>query len=139
MDRVRLLEKPLLRTDLARVAVGDTVSVHLKIKEGDKERTQIFTGLVIGIRGGGLGETFTVRRIVSGEGVERILPMHSPLIEKIEVVSKGKVRRAKLRYLRARTGKGTRLEVILGGEEGAEGAPAASSGAREAKAPSATS
>jgi large subunit ribosomal protein L19 len=120
MDRVRLLEKPLLRTDLPRVAVGDTVAVSLKIKEGDKERTQVYTGVVIGIRGGGLGETFTVRRLVAGEGVERILPLHSPLIERIEVLSKGKVRRAKLRYLRNRTGKATRLEAVLGdiGEEG---------------------
>jgi large subunit ribosomal protein L19 len=133
MDRVRLLEKPLLRTDLPRVTVGDTVSVHLKIKEGDKERTQVYTGLVIGIRGGGLGETFTVRRIVAGEGVERILPLHSPLIEKIEIVSRGKVRRAKLRYLRARTGKSTRLEAVLGDVAGTEGAAS-----EPAKAPRAT-
>lgn len=123
MDRVRLLEKPLQRTDLVKPSVGDTVAVSLKIKEGDKERTQVFTGVVIGIRGGGLGETFTVRRIVAGEGVERILPLHSPLIEKIEVQSSGKVRRAKLRYMRARTGKATRLEALVG-EDAAEAAPA---------------
>ncbi|MFM8387504.1 MAG: 50S ribosomal protein L19 [Planctomycetia bacterium] len=120
MDRVRLLEKPLLRTDITKPSVGDTVAVSLKIKEGDKERTQVFSGVVIGIRGGGLGETFTVRRIVAGEGVERILPLHSPLIEKIEVVSSGKVRRAKLRYMRARTGKATRLEALVGEDEAAE-------------------
>lgn len=120
MDRVRLLEKPLLRTDITKPSVGDTVAVSLKIKEGDKERTQVFSGVVIGIRGGGLGETFTVRRIVAGEGVERILPLHSPLIEKIEVVSSGKVRRAKLRYMRARTGKATRLETLVGEDEAAE-------------------
>lgn len=123
MDRVRLLEKPLQRTDLVKPEVGDTLAVSLKIKEGDKERTQVFTGVVIGIRGGGLGETFTVRRIVAGEGVERILPLHSPLIEKIEVLSKGKVRRAKLRYMRKLTGKATRLEALVG-EEGGEPAAA---------------
>ncbi len=104
----------MLRTDLPRISVGDTLAVSLKIKEGDKERTQIFRGTVIGIRGGGLGETFTMRRLVAGEGVERILPLHSPLIAAIEIVSKGRVRRAKLRYLRNRSGKGTRLTTILG-------------------------
>ena len=123
MDRVRLHELPMLRTDLPRITVGDTVAVSLKIKEGDKERTQIFRGTVIGIRGGGLGETFTVRRLVAGEGVERILPLHSPLISAIEIVSKGKVRRAKLRYLRKRSGKGTRLTAILGDEGHAAASP----------------
>lgn len=122
MDRVRLAEKPLLRTDLPRPSVGDTVAVSVKVKEGDKERVQVFTGTVIGIRGGGLGETCTVRRLVSGEGVERIFPLHSPVIAGIEIQSKGRVRRAKLRYLRERTGKSTRLTAILGeqGEAGAE-------------------
>jgi len=125
MDRVRLVEKPLLRTDLPRPSVGDTVAVSVKVKEGDKERVQVFTGTVIGMRGGGLGETFTVRRLVSGEGVERIFPLHSPVIAGLEIVSKGRVRRAKLRYLRQRTGKSTRLTAILGDEaaERAEAAP----------------
>lgn len=141
MDHVRLHEQPMLRTDLPRITVGDTVAVSLKIKEGDKERTQIFRGTVIGIRGGGLGETFTMRRLVAGEGVERILPMHSPLIAAIEIVSKGRVRRAKLRYLRHRSGKGTRLTTILGEEGQAEAAPhaaakaAAPTSEREAPAP----
>lgn len=132
MDRVRQLEKPQQRTDLPRVAVGDTVAVSIKIKEGDKERVQVFTGTVIGIRGGGLGESFTVRRLVGGEGVERILPMHSPLISKIEIISKGRVRRAKLRYLRARTGKSTRLTEVIG-EAPSSGAGA--KGGKTAKAP----
>ena len=116
MDRVRLLEKPLLRTDLPRPEIGDTVAVSVKVKEGDKERVQVFSGTVIGIRGGGLGETFTVRRIVAGEGVERIFPLHSPVISALEIQSKGRVRRAKLRYLRDRTGKSPRLTRIQGDE-----------------------
>lgn len=116
MDRVRLLEKPLLRTDLPRPEIGDTVAVSVKIKEGDKERVQTFTGTVIGMRGGGLGETFTVRRIVAGEGVERIFPLHSPVIAGLSIESKGRVRRAKLGYLRGRKGKSTRLTAIIGDE-----------------------
>jgi large subunit ribosomal protein L19 len=138
MDRVRQLEKSQQRSDLPRLAVGDTVSVSLKVKEGDKERIQVFSGTVIGIRGGGLGETFTVRRLVAGEGVERILPVHSPLIAGIEVVSKGRVRRAKLGYLRARTGKSTRLTEVLGetGEAAEAAAPApAKKPAKAAEAP----
>lgn len=85
--------------------VGDSVKVHTRVKEGDKERTQIYAGVVIGRRGRGLSETFTVRRISFGEGVERIFPIHSPLVEKISVERSGKVRRAKLLYLRGRKGK----------------------------------
>ena len=85
--------------------VGDTVRVHTKVVEGDKERIQIFTGVVIGKRGRGLNATFTVRRISYGEGVERVFPVHSPRIEKVEVERRGKVRRAKLTYLRKRIGK----------------------------------
>jgi len=86
--------------------VGDTERVHTKVVEGDKERIQIFTGVVIGKRGRGLNETFTVRRISYGEGVERVFPIHSPRVDKIEVERKGAVRRAKLTYLRKRIGKG---------------------------------
>ena len=89
--------------------VGDTVRVHTKVVEGDKERIQIFTGVVIGKRGRGLNETFTVRRISYGEGVERVFPMHSPRIDKVEVERAGQVRRAKLTYLRKRIGKGATL------------------------------
>jgi large subunit ribosomal protein L19 len=86
--------------------VGDTVRVHTKVKEGDKERIQTFTGVVIGMRGRGLNSTFTVRRISYGEGVERVFPSHSPRVEKVEVERRGSVRRAKLTYLRKRIGKG---------------------------------
>jgi len=89
--------------------VGDSVKVHTKVVEGDKERIQIFSGVVIGKRGGGLNETFTVRRISYGEGVERIFPLHSPRVDKIEVDRTGDVRRAKLTYLRKRIGKGATL------------------------------
>jgi large subunit ribosomal protein L19 len=89
--------------------VGDSVRVHTKVTEGDKERIQIFSGVVIGCRGHGLNSTFTVRRISYGEGVERIFPVHSPRIDKVEVERKGSVRRAKLTYLRARIGKGATL------------------------------
>lgn len=132
MDRVRQIEKSLQRTDLPEIEVGDTVDVAVRVKEGDKERQQLFGGTVIGIRGGGLGETFTVRRIVAGEGVERVFPLHSPLIASLTVVSKGRVRRAKLTYLRARTGKSTRLEAIIG-EEGTAAAAAPAAPAAPAK------
>jgi len=94
--------------------VGDTVRVHLKIVEGERERVQVFEGIVIRRRGSGTGETFTVRRISFGEGVERIFPMHSPRIEKVEVVRYGKVRRSKLYYLRERVGKSVRVKRGMG-------------------------
>jgi large subunit ribosomal protein L19 len=97
------------RKDKAEFGVGDSVRVHTKVVEGDKERIQIFSGVVIGKRGRGLNETFTVRRISYGEGVERIFPLHSPRVDKIEVERKGSVRRAKLTYLRKRLGKGATL------------------------------
>jgi len=89
--------------------VGDTVRVHTKVVEGDKERIQVFSGVVIGKRGRGLNSTFTVRRISYGEGVERVFPIHSPRIDKVEVEREGKVRRAKLTYLRKRIGKGATM------------------------------
>ena len=114
LSRIRQAETPYLRDDLDEVSIGDTVSVAVKIKEGERERVQTFTGTVIKIRGGGLGRTFTVRRIVQGEGVERIFPFHSPILDSIKVTRKGKVRRAKLYYLRDRVGKATRLREVLG-------------------------
>jgi large subunit ribosomal protein L19 len=93
----------------ANFGVGDSVRVHTKVVEGDKERIQIFSGVVIGRRGHGLNEMFTVRRISYGEGVERVFPVHSPRVDKIEVERKGKTRRAKLTYLRKRLGKGATL------------------------------
>jgi large subunit ribosomal protein L19 len=103
------IESEQYRKDDAKYAVGDSVRVHTKVVEGDKERVQIFSGIVIGKRGHGLNETFTVRRISYGEGVERIFPKHSPRVEKIEVERRGDVRRAKLTYLRKRIGKGATL------------------------------
>jgi large subunit ribosomal protein L19 len=103
------IESEQFRKDNAKFGVGDTVKVHTKVVEGDKERIQIFSGVVIGKRGAGLNETFTVRRISYGEGVERIFPLHSPRVDKIEVERHGAVRRAKLTYLRKRLGKGATL------------------------------
>jgi len=108
MNQVLLdkIESEQYRKDKTDFAVGDTVKVHTKVVEGDKERIQIFTGVVMGRRGHGLNATFTVRRISYGEGVERIFPTHSPRVEKVEVDRRGAVRRAKLTYLRGRLGKG---------------------------------
>jgi large subunit ribosomal protein L19 len=103
------IESEQYRKDKTNFAVGDSVRVHTKVVEGDKERIQIFSGVVIGKRGHGLNETFTVRRISYGEGVERVFPLHSPRVDKIEVERKGEVRRAKLTYLRKRLGKGATL------------------------------
>jgi large subunit ribosomal protein L19 len=105
-----LVEKPVLKVEIPNFEIGDTVNVHTKILEGDKERIQIFTGVVIARSGSGSREMFTVRRIVANEGVERKFPLHSPKIEKIEVVRSGEVRRAKLYYLRNRVGKAVRLK-----------------------------
>jgi large subunit ribosomal protein L19 len=100
------IESEQFRKDGANFSVGDSVRVHTKVVEGDKERIQIFAGVVIGRRGRGLSSTFTVRRISYGEGVERVFPVHSPRVDKVEVERKGSVRRAKLTYLRKRIGKG---------------------------------
>ena len=96
--------------EVADFNVGDTIKVYAKIKEGNRERVQLFEGFVLKIQNGGLSQTFTVRRISSGVGVEKTFPMHSPMIEKIEVVRKGVVRRAKLNYMRERTGKAARIK-----------------------------
>ena len=103
------IESAQFRKDNAKFNVGDSVKVHTKVVEGDKERIQIFAGVVIGKRGTGLNETFTVRRISYGEGVERVFPIHSPRVDKIEIERHGSVRRAKLTYLRKRIGKGATL------------------------------
>ncbi len=103
------IESEQYRKEAAIFAVGDSVKVHTKVVEGDKERIQIFSGVVIGRRGHGLNETFTVRRISYGEGVERIFPINSPRVDKVEVERHGAVRRAKLTYLRGRLGKGATL------------------------------
>jgi large subunit ribosomal protein L19 len=104
------LEKASLKSDLPAFSPGDSVRVHVKVREGEKERIQMFAGVVIARRGGGSRETFTVRKISGGVGVERIFPLHSPIIDRIEVERKGAVRRAKLYYLRARRGKAARID-----------------------------
>jgi large subunit ribosomal protein L19 len=106
---LKKIESEQFRKDDAKFGVGDTIKVHTKVVEGDKERIQVFSGVVIGKRGAGLNETFTVRRISYGEGVERVFPLHSPRVDKIEVERHGAVRRAKLTYLRKRLGKGATL------------------------------
>ena len=105
MNIIQKIEKEQLKLDITPFKVGDTIRVHTRVVEGDKERIQIFTGIVIGRRGTGLNSAFTVRRISYGEGVERVFPLHSPRIAKIEVERAGSVRRAKLNYLRNRKGK----------------------------------
>ncbi len=113
MDIIKTLEQEQLRTDLPVLSIGDYVKVHLKVKEGTRERLQIFEGTVIAKKGGGIKETFTVRRVSYGVGVERILPVHSPKIDHIDVVRKGKIRRAKLYFLRDRVGKASKVKEKL--------------------------
>lgn len=105
MDIIKKIEQEQMKQDVAAFNVGDTVKVHCRVVEGGKERIQIFEGLVIARRGTGVNAAFTVRKISYGEGVERVFPVHTPRIAKIEVVNRGKVRRAKLHYLRGRVGK----------------------------------
>ena len=112
-DIIRGIESEQLRTDLPVLEIGSTVKVYVKVKEGTRVRTQMFEGTVIQKTNGGLRETFTVRRISYGVGVERTWPVHSPMIEKIEVVRRGKVRRARLFYLRDRVGKAAKVKEIL--------------------------
>jgi large subunit ribosomal protein L19 len=109
MDKLLAAERHGLRPDIPPFAPGDTVKIHVKVREGEKERIQIFQGLVIARKGGGVRETFTVRKISQGIGVERTFPVHSPILEKIEVERHGMVRRAKLYYLRERRGKAARI------------------------------
>lgn len=110
MDLIKSITQEYERTDIPEFAVGDTVKVFLKVKEGNKERIQVFEGFVLKRQNGGISETFTVRKISSGVGVEKTFPLHSPRIEKIELVRKGDVRRAKLNYMRERTGKAARIK-----------------------------
>ena len=105
MNIIDTLAKEQQKTDVTKFKVGDGVRVHTRVREGDKERIQIFAGIVIGRKGTGLNQTFTVRRISYGEGVERVFPVHSPRIAKVEIEKQGKARRAKLNYLRQRKGK----------------------------------
>lgn len=113
MKRIAQIEKSYMKDDIPEFGSGDTVIVHVRIVEGDKERIQVFQGDVISRRGGGTGETFTVRKMSNGIGVERIFPLHSPNVTKIERIRKGLVRRSKLYYLRKLTGKSARIKEIL--------------------------
>ncbi|WP_077367414.1 50S ribosomal protein L19 [Anaerosalibacter sp. Marseille-P3206] len=110
MDIIKMIEDEQLKKDIPAFNVGDTIKVHYRVKEGTRERIQIFEGTVIKRQGGGARETFTVRRISYGVGVERTFPLHSPRIEKIEITRKGKVRRSKLYYLRGRQGKAAKVK-----------------------------
>src|SRR2546423_12480319 len=123
---IEAVEKPHLKAEAPQFDVGDTVDVHTRIVEGDKERIQIFSGTVIMRKGKGMNETFTVRRIVNNEGVERIFPLHSPFVSKVAVRRGGETRRAKLFYLRERVGKAVRLTETrkAGKKDQTEGAPA---------------
>lgn len=113
MDLIKVLEQQNMKADAPKVNVGDTVRVHIKVKEGNKERIQIFEGTVICKKHGSVEETFTVRRISYGVGVEKVFPVHSPSVVKVELVRKGKVRRAKLYYLRDRVGKAAKVKESL--------------------------
>jgi large subunit ribosomal protein L19 len=121
MDLLRAVDNSQRRTDLPRFRPGDTVRVHVKIKEGDKYRIQVFEGVVIVQKNNGVSSTFTVRKVSFGYGIERIFPSHSPIIEKLEVVKSGKVRRARLYYLRGRRGKAARLKETGRMERAPEG------------------
>jgi large subunit ribosomal protein L19 len=105
MNEIREIEKEYMKKRVRHFHVGDTIRVHVKVKEGDRERVQVFEGTVIAMKGGGINESFTVRKVSYGIGVERVFPLHSPLIKKIDIKRKGDVRRAKLYYLRGRVGK----------------------------------
>ena len=110
MNKLDEIEKEYLRTDTPEFRAGDTVKVHVKVREGEKERIQLFQGVAISRRGSGTNESFTVRKMSGGIGVERVFPLHSPIIDKIEVIRRGRVRRAKLYYLRSLRGKASRID-----------------------------
>ncbi|MDD6344601.1 MAG: 50S ribosomal protein L19 [Oscillospiraceae bacterium] len=110
MDALKLISDSSLKSEVPQFNVGDTVKVHVKIQEGDKSRIQIFEGTVIAKKHGGINETFTVRRVAHGCGIERVFPVHTPAVDKVEVVRYGKVRRAKLYYLRDRVGKAAKVK-----------------------------
>lgn len=111
MDALKIIEQDSMKTDIPEIHVGDTVKVHVKITEGDKSRIQVFEGTVIAKKHGGINETFTVRRVAHGCGIERVFPVHSPSVDKVEIVRTGVVRRAKLYYLRDRVGKAAKVKA----------------------------
>ncbi len=113
MDALKLISNSSMKSEVPVLSIGDTVKVHVKIKEGDKSRIQVFEGTVIAKKHGGINETFTVRRVAHGCGIERVFPLHSPVVEKVEVVRSGRVRRAKLYYLRDRVGKAAKVKEAI--------------------------
>lgn len=113
MDALKRISSESMKENVPEVEIGDTVKVHVRIKEGDKSRIQIFEGTVIAKKHGGISETFTVRRVAHGCGIERVFPLHSPSVDKVELVRHGKVRRAKLYYLRDRVGKAAKIKERL--------------------------
>jgi len=113
VDALKKIAESSLKSEAPAVNVGDTVKVHVRITEGDKSRIQVFEGTVIAKKHGGINETFTVRRVAHGCGIERVFPVHSPVVEKVEVVRSGKVRRAKLYYLRGRVGKAAKVKEAI--------------------------
>lgn len=113
MDALRLISESCMKAEPPVFDIGDTVKVHVKIKEGEKYRIQAFEGTVIAKKHGGINETFTVRRLAHGVGVERVFPLHSPIIDKVQVIRHGKIRRAKLYYLRKRVGKAAKVKQLI--------------------------
>ncbi|MDE6149203.1 MAG: 50S ribosomal protein L19 [Ruminococcus sp.] len=113
MDALKLISNSSLKSEVPVLNVGDTVKVYVRITEGDKSRIQVFEGTIIAKKHGGINETFTVRRVAHGCGIERVFPVHSPVVEKVEVVRSGRVRRAKLYYLRKRVGKAAKVKEAI--------------------------
>ena len=113
MDAIKQMVSGQLKNEIPELNIGDTVRVSVKIKEGDRERIQVFEGTIIARRGGGISESFTVRRVSYGVGVERVFPIHSPNVDKVEIVRRGHVRRSKLYYLRSRVGKAAKVKEQL--------------------------
>ncbi len=113
MDALKLIEQSSMKSEKPDLCIGDVVKVHVRIKEGEKTRIQLFEGTIIAKKHGGVNETFTVRRVAHGCGIERVFPVHSPSVEKVEIVRKGRVRRAKLYYLRDRVGKAAKVKEAI--------------------------
>ncbi|MBR2087868.1 MAG: 50S ribosomal protein L19 [Oscillospiraceae bacterium] len=113
MDALKKISEASMKENVPAVEIGDTVKVHVRIQEGDKSRIQVFEGTVIAKKHGGISETFTVRRVAHGCGIERVFPLHSPAVDKVELVRHGKVRRAKLYYLRDRVGKAAKVKELI--------------------------
>ncbi|MDD6146234.1 MAG: 50S ribosomal protein L19 [Oscillospiraceae bacterium] len=114
MDALKLISDSSLKADVPEIKIGSTVRVHVKIREGERERIQVFEGTVIAVKGSGVSSTFTVRRVSYGVGIERVFPVHSPNVAKVELVRNGKVRRSKLYYLRDRVGKSAKVKEKIG-------------------------